>query len=87
VESLYNANGTPVSAFAAFRLNTDLDLPENSGVDIRGYDMASADHTNASFRPRLNLTVIPEPSSIVLFGMGAVGLIGYGWRWKRKQAA
>ncbi len=31
--------------------------------------------------------VIPEPSSIVLFGIGAVGLLGYGWRRKRKQAA
>jgi subtilisin-like proprotein convertase family protein len=31
--------------------------------------------------------VVPEPSSIVLFGLGAVSLLGYGWRRKRKQAA
>jgi hypothetical protein len=31
--------------------------------------------------------VIPEPSSLVLLGIGAIGLLGYGWRRKRKQAA
>jgi len=31
--------------------------------------------------------IIPEPSSIVLFGIGGIALLGYGWRRKRKQAA
>jgi hypothetical protein len=30
-------------------------------------------------------TVTPEPSSIVLIGLGSIGLLGYGWR-RRKQA-
>jgi len=30
--------------------------------------------------------VIPEPSSVTLALMGAVGLLGYGWRRKRKRA-
>ncbi len=30
---------------------------------------------------------IPEPSSLALLITGAIGLIGYGWRRKRKQAA
>jgi hypothetical protein len=33
----------------------------------------------------LQAQVVPEPSSIVMLGMGAVGIMGYGWR-KRKQA-
>jgi hypothetical protein len=32
-------------------------------------------------------TPVPEPSSFVLFGMGAIGLFGYGYRRKRKMAA
>jgi len=30
--------------------------------------------------------VVPEPSSVTLALMGAVGLLGYGWRRKRKRA-
>lgn len=30
---------------------------------------------------------VPEPSSIALLGMGAISLIGFGWRRKRKQLA
>jgi hypothetical protein len=32
-----------------------------------------------------DLTIIPEPSSIALLGLGAVGLIGYGWRRRRRR--
>lgn len=31
--------------------------------------------------------IIPEPSSLFLFIVGGLGLIGYGWRKKRRQAA
>jgi hypothetical protein len=31
-------------------------------------------------------TAAPEPASLTLLGLGALGLLGYGWR-KRRQAA
>jgi len=30
---------------------------------------------------------VPEPSSVALFAIGAVGMMGYGWRRKKKIAA
>lgn len=38
------------------------------------------------FRFTDNIAPIPEPSSFVMFaGLGAMGLIGYGWRGRRKR--
>jgi hypothetical protein len=69
VNSLYNPDGTPVSSFATFRVNLDKDLSVGSSP-IRGYFMALADHGTESFRPLLNVEVVPELTSLILLGIG-----------------
>jgi hypothetical protein len=32
------------------------------------------------------MQAVPEPASLIMLGLGAFGLCGYGWR-RRKQAA
>jgi hypothetical protein len=53
--------------------NSSLTFPTTNGGNTR------------FFGPNFQFQVIPEPTSLALFGLGAVGLLSYGWRW-RKQA-
>jgi hypothetical protein len=90
VKSRYNADGTPISTFATFRVNPDKDLPVGS-PPIRGYFLALADNANDSFHPRLILTTVessaavPEPSTFVLGILGIVALVFYAWRRRRRM--
>jgi len=42
--------------------------------------------TGAQFAIQQSPSAVPEPTAITLFGLGALGLLGYGWR-RRKRAA
>jgi hypothetical protein len=56
VRGLFDAEGKPKAAFAAFRISPDVELPVNS-VPLRGFILASADAPSAEYRPTLTLKV------------------------------
>jgi hypothetical protein len=35
--------------------------------------------------PSLEVTPVPEPSSLALLGIGSLGLLGYGWRRQKQE--
>jgi hypothetical protein len=76
--SLYKPDGTPTAAYVVIRANADVHLPAFSNP-YRGYELASADNGDASFRPELDLTVnaIPEPASFAILGGLAILIGGY----------
>jgi len=49
-----------------------------SGYDGNDYEIFLATASESS--------VVPEPSSIVLCGMGIVTMCGYGWRRRKRKA-
>jgi hypothetical protein len=49
------------------------------------FNIHSQQFPGGEIRGQLGPSPAPEPSTLILFGIGGVGLLGYGWR-RRKQA-
>lgn len=79
VQSLYAA-GAVAGNFAVLRLNHDANRNPNA-TGTPGYIVGFSEHDAGA--PILTLTTaaaVPEPSSLVLLGLGAVGLVSVGMR-------
>jgi hypothetical protein len=50
-------------------------------VDSLGFGVVAG----LAFAPQTAVTPVPEPSSVVLMGIGIAGLFGYGRRRRRKS--
>jgi hypothetical protein len=74
-------DSTNVSGFDSSRLTFDAtDVFMNfQGINTKSDSFVTADVT---FAP----TAAPEPASLTLMGLGAAGLLGYGWRRRKRPA-
>jgi hypothetical protein len=71
IRDSYNGDGTPLDRYAVFRVNMAVDVVTDSG-DLFGYELATADNSS-DLVPQLSLTfdTVPEPSSILVWGLVA----------------
>lgn len=85
-KSLHSFNITP---FLVPGLNTIQIEGQNGPASFTSFTNPNYSQNPAGvvFGGTLNFTpaAVPEPSALILFGLGSLGLLGYAWRRKRAQ--
>jgi hypothetical protein len=88
-DALIYVNGNLVAADASGKTSglgpidvTDYLLPGENLIAVKAHDSYGV---GENFYAHLVGTVVPEPGTLALLGMGTVGLLGYAWR-RRKRA-
>ena len=70
-------------------LNNLIDAPDGwtlmhaTAISDNGWIVGYGTHNSGSTAHGFLLTPIPEPSTLVLLGVGAISLLGYAWRRRR----
>jgi hypothetical protein len=57
-----------------------IDTTTGAATQVATYSLPNGDSINASAVPALQITPVPEPSTLALITIGGIGALIYGWR-------
>ncbi len=69
---------------------TGVSLSAGDTIELRFVTTSSAGThvgVNLTVEPVPEPAVIPEPASLTMLGLGAFGILGYAWRWRKRAGS
>jgi len=81
--------GNPAQTFTFTGLGENADFDRIGIVSMDGETIQSVTISSGGFEEVMQVdfseaNAVPEPASLTMFGLGIVGLVGYGWRRSRR---